>query len=215
LANTSTTTVLYHEFRDNTEDVTPAKAVRSELLTNVPNRLRELRFSIFGCRNYPLNSNSVPDRSPLGNRQIVVSPRCVFRSDEDYILPLNFNEGGQHNLVEQFGERNFYFVGIYITKEDVERKRARLEVENLLGWLSNWRLRDHGYLRLMPNNSVQYVTKALHKPIWYQILVPYTVEVLEGERTWNRVTDTSRWRPEWGREVTDSTTLNVLTVCFG
>jgi hypothetical protein len=120
----------------------------------------------------------------------------------------------RRHLVAQNNDNNLYFVGIYVKKDDVERKKPLLEAVGLVEWISNWKLRDHPYLRLMPDHSIEYLTTPLHTPIWYQILVPYQVKFPEGEIIWNSVMDTERWRPEWGREVTDFFTLVVLRFCF-
>ena|SRR2546423_10322523 len=208
------TSAIYHEFR-SAPNTTTSTAVRSEFLINEPKQLQKLRFSVFGCRNYPVRySNCFPNISPLGNRQAILSVGRVFQSNEDYILPLAFDEQDRHHLVKQNYYDNWYFVGIYIREKDIEPHKPILKWLGLLDWILNWKIGDHPYLRLTPDYDIQYLVAAWHAPLWYQILVPYEVQLPKDEIVWNSVTDTQRWHPEWGREVTDYFTLVVMRLCF-
>lgn len=155
--------------------------------------------------------NSYPNRSPLGNRQAVIPAHYVFQSDEDYIFPLNLNEQGGE-LVKQSDDNNLYFVGIYIRETHIERVMKVLDESELGQWISRWKIRNHPYLRLEPNHHIQYLATTGKMPIWYQILVPYEIQLPEGETAWKAVNDTGRWQTRWGREVTYDATFFLMGI---
>jgi hypothetical protein len=166
-------------------------------------------MSIFGCRKWSgavSNKWGTPNKSPLGNQQYIMKPDRLFQSGDDYLLPLKVS-GPTGRLVRQRtgNTDNWYCEFIYVREKDIIALKGAINIDQL----SRWKLRNHDYVRFT-NGFIHYRKSFSGIPVWYQIMVPYPVD-LSGPNILDHryIRDTEGWM-QTVREVTDPVTAAVL-----
>lgn len=163
-------------------------------------------MSIFGCRNYPDGTTGLPDRSPLGNQQYVVRATTVFESGDDYLIPLK-GIGEDGRLVKQLTgyTDNWYFEFMYLKENEIAAIKPWVDID----WVSQWKLRNHPYVRLVGDDLEYPLTMNNHR-VWYQMLVPYRIPFTATTLlSQNGVRDSKRWMCG-KRQVTEPKTLQIV-----
>jgi hypothetical protein len=174
-------------------------AVPTELML-LPDGTRTVTMPVFGCRKY---SGGLPNQSPLGNQQHVVPVSTVFQSSDDYLLPLKALGPTGRLVRQQSGNtNNWYCEFVYLREKDIKAIKGLVDIDALSGW----RMRNHPYVRLS-NGFMEYASTVYGRVVWYQILVPYRVDL--SDSVCNRIRDTRKWM-KMIREVTEPTTVDVV-----
>ena len=133
-------------------------------------------------------------------------PERLFQSGDDYLLPLK-SWGPTGRLIRQQTGNidNWYCEFIYVREKDIKALNGAMNVDQLSGW----KLRNHDYVRFT-NGSIDYRGRADGIPVWYQIMVPYPVDLSRPNiLVHRRIEDTERWM-QTQREVTEPVTVEVL-----
>lgn len=167
------------------------------------------KMAIFGCRNWPDGTAGHPNQSPYGDQQYVVRATSVFQDGDDYLFPLKgFGKHGRIVQQSTGNTHNWYFEFVYIKKQDIAPIKAWIDTD----WISQWKLKEHPYVRLKDEN-VDYATKINNHRVWYQFLVPYIIPFNSATLLdHKRVEDTGGWKCGI-REVTEPKTLNII-ICL-
>lgn len=170
-------------------------------------------MSLFGVRKRI--GNRLPTISPHGSYRAILPVTDVLEDENDYLLPLK-EDGPSGRRVESLTHPgNFHFEFLYVKENDMKDLRSQLP-GTLHSWYEQWRLRNNCYIQIHNGApTVSYEEIDGQKAVWYDILVPYKIELGE-ETRFDTVRDTEEWgnRGPGIRSVTEVRTAFVAYHCF-
>ena len=135
----------------------------------------------------------------------------VIESAEDFLIPLRADgpNGDEDRLFRSVND-NHYFEFLYIRNADIRNPAVKCNYNNGER-LGQWRVGDHEFNKLEEGGGTVVYRRDVgsQTAVWYDILVPYTIELetnpIDGLTQWDSVQPCTPW-PNQNRQITDPNT---------
>lgn len=146
-----------------------AQSLETQTLT-AESSWRSRPLSLFGLR---LHKGRLPTISPHGTLRVAVPFSDIIESAEDFLIPLRGEKSnGIRDRLLESNAGNYYFPFVYVRRADVIAKGFDID-----GWLGQWRIQSHPYIRVTTGKTISYRRSVAGVAgVWYNILVPYRIE---------------------------------------